>query len=460
VLRLRHPHDREILRLALPAFGALVAEPLFILADSAIVGHLGTPQLAGLGIAGTALTTIVSLCVFLAYGTTSAVARRLGAGDLSGAIRQGVDGMWLGLGIGLLLVAAGLPLSVGVVRLLGAEGAVFSYALTYLQISLAGVPAMLVVLAATGVLRGLQDTRTPLVVSVAAAVVNVVLNLLLVYGAGLGIAGSALGTVIAQIGAASAYVVVVIRGARRHGAPLRPDRTGIRAAAAASVPLLVRTLTLRVVIASTTAVAAYLGTAEVAAHQVAFAIWSLLALALDAVAIAGQAIVGRYLGASDVAGTRAATRRMIEWSVAAGFVFGVVIAVGRWAYIPLFTNDQAVQQLLASVLLLVAVLQPLNGAIFALDGVLIGAGDGRYLAWAGLGTMLVFLPAAWAVLALDAGLLGLWAALGLFMLARLVTLAPRARGDAWLVTGALLPNRKPTESGGGLDRRGGDRVIS
>jgi putative MATE family efflux protein len=428
--------------LALPAFGALVAEPLFILADSAIVGHLGTAQLAGLGIAGAALTTAVSMCVFLAYGTTSAVARLLGAGDLRGAIRQGVDGMWLGLVIGVLLAVAGLPLSAGVVRLLGADAAVFPYAHTYLQISLAGIPAMLVVLAATGVLRGLQDTRTPLIVSVVAAAANVGLNLLLVYGAGLGIAGSALGTVIAQTGAGAAYAVVVVRGARRHGAPLRPDPAGIRAAAGASVPLLIRTLTLRVVIASATAVAAYIGTVEVAAHQVAFAIWSFLALALDAVAIAGQAIVGRYLGASDVAGTRAATLRMIEWSVAAGAVFGIIVAAARPAYVPLFTADPAVHQLLGGVLLLVAVLQPLNGAIFALDGVLIGAGDGRYLAWAGLGTLLVFLPAAWAVLAFDAGLLGLWAALGLFMVARLVALVPRARGDAWLVTGALLPSRR------------------
>jgi putative MATE family efflux protein len=437
--RLRHPHDREILRLAVPAFGALVAEPLFLLADSAIVGHLGTAQLAGLGIAGTALTTAVSLCVFLAYGTTAAVARRLGAGDLAGAIRQGVDGMWLALGIGLVLIAAGLPLSSGIVRLLGAEGPVVGYAQTYLQISLAGIPAMLVVLAATGVLRGLQDTRTPLVVAVVAATANVLLNLALVYGAGLGIAGSALGTVLAQMGAAAAFVLVVVRGARSHGVSLRPGRAGVRVAAGTGMALLVRTATLRVVIALATAVAARLGTAEVAAHQVAFAIWTFLALALDAVAIAGQAIVGRYLGAGDVAATRAATRRMIEWSVAAGLLLGAVIAAARPAYIPLFTGDPVVQGLLAGVLLLVAVLQPLNGAIFALDGVLIGAGDGRYLAWAGLLTMLVFLPAAGAVLVFHAGLLALWAALALFMLARLVTLVPRARGHAWLVTGAALP---------------------
>jgi putative MATE family efflux protein len=440
---LRHPYDREIWRLALPAFGSLVAEPLFLLADAAIVGHLGTAQLAALGIAGTILATAVSLCVFLAYGTTAAVARRLGAGDVPGAIRQGVDGMWLGLGIGLVLVLAGLPGASAAVRLLGGQGAVAEYAEIYLRISLAGVPAMLVVLAATGVLRGLQDTRTPLVVSVAAAGGNVVLNLLLVYGAGswpgLGIAGSALGTVIAQTGAAAAYVVVVVRAGRRYAASLRPDLAGIRASATASVPLFVRTLTLRVVIAAATGVAAHLGTAEVAAHAVVFAIWTFLALALDSVAIAGQALVGRYLGASDVVSARAAMRRMIEWSVVAGVVFGLVIVGARPAYLPLFTQDAVVRDLLAGVLLLVAALQPLNGAIFALDGVLIGAGDSRYLAWAGVATMLVFLPAARLVMAYDLGLVGLWAAIGVFMLGRLVTLAPRARGEAWLVTGAALP---------------------
>jgi Na+-driven multidrug efflux pump len=175
---------------------------------------------------------------------------------------------------------------------------------------------------------------------------------------------------------------------------------------------------------------------------VAFAIWSLLALALDAVAIAGQAIVGRYLGAADVAGARAATRRMVEWGVGVGVVLGLLVAVARPAYVPLFTSDTAVRELLAAVLLLVALLQPLAGAVFALDGVLIGAGDGRYLAWAGLWTMLAFLPPAWLVLVADAGLLALWGAIAVFMFARLGFLWTRARGVAWLVTGAALPSSR------------------
>jgi putative MATE family efflux protein len=278
-------------------------------------------------------------------------------------------------------------------------------------------------------------------VAAAGAVANVGLNLLLVYGAGLGIAGSALGTVLAQTGMAAAFVAVVVRGARAHHAPLRPDLPGIRSAATAGVPLIVRTATLRAALLVMTYVATASGTVAIAAHQVAFTIWIFLALALDAVAIAGQAIVGRYLGAADVDGARVATRRMVEWGAGAGVVLGVVIVVLRAAYVPVFSDDPDVQALLASVLVVAAVFQPVCGVVFALDGVLIGAGDGRYLAWAGVVTLVVFLPLAGLVLRADAGLVALWWAFNGFLLARLVTLVLRWRGDAWLVTGAALPRR-------------------
>jgi len=424
-----------------PAFGALVAEPLFLLADSAIVGHLGTPQLAGLGVAGALLATSVSVCVFLAYGTTAAVARRVGAGDLRAAIAQGVDGVWLALGLGCLLAAALVAAAGPLVDAFGTSAAATPYALTYLRVSALGLPAMLSVLAATGVLRGLQDTVTPLVVATLGAVANIVLNLVLVYPAGLGIAGSALGTVLAQTGMAVAFLTVVVRGARREHAPLRPDLTGIRAAGRAGVPLIVRTVTLRAALLLATYVAAAAGTVAVAAHQVAFTIWLFLSLMLDAVAIAGQAIVGRYLGASDVEGTRAATRRMVEWGVGAGIVLGVVLLALRALFVPLFTEDPAVRELLGSVLVVAAVAQPVCGVVFALDGVLIGAGDGRYLALAGAITLACFTPLALLVLATDGGLVWLWWAFNAFMLARLVTLVTRWRGEAWLVTGAALPRR-------------------
>jgi putative MATE family efflux protein len=433
----RHPADPEIWRLALPALGALVAEPLFLLADTAIVGHLGTPQLAALGIAGVVLATLVNVSIFLAYGTTAAVARRLGAGDRRGALAQGVDGCWLAVLVGVATLTVGWPLTPWVVSLFGPQPDVAGYAETYLRISLLGIPSMLLVLAATGVLRGLQDTRTPLVVAAAGAASNVVLNLVLVYGLGLGIAGSALGTVIAQTAMAAAFVRVVGRGARRHGAPLRPDWPGVRRSFGAGVPLVVRTVSMRAALVVATVVATGLGTEELAAHQIAYITWSLLALVLDAIAIAAQALVGKDLGAGDVAVVRSTTRRMVEWGLLAGTGLGVLVAVVAPFYALLFTRDPEVRGLVVLALLVVAVMQPLAGWVFVLDGVLIGAGDGRFLAVASALSVLAFLPAAWAVSAYDLGLVALWAAIGVWMLARLLTLALRERGDSWVVTGAL-----------------------
>jgi putative MATE family efflux protein len=437
---LRNPHDAEILRLAIPAFGALVAEPLYLLADSAIVGHLGTPQLAALGLAGTVLQTLATLFIFLAYATTATVARQLGAGDRRAAIAGGIDGLWLALGLGVVLALVGVVAAPAAVGAFDPSPIVREYAVTYLQIGVLGMPALLLTFAGTGVLRGLQDTRTPLWIAGAAYGANVVLNVLFVYSFGWGIGGSAWGTVVAQTGGAVALVVVVVRGARRHGVSLRPHLGGIRASAHGGVPLLVRTLTLRAAILVTTYVATEVGDTALAAHQVAFTLWTTLALALDALAIAGQAIVGRYLGGSDVAGTRAATRRMIEWGVAAGLVFGLVLVLARPLYIPLFTADPQVQALLADVILVFAIFEPLAGTVFVLDGVLIGAGDGRYLAYAGLWTLVAFLPLAGLVLGLDGGLVALWWAFGGFMVARLVTLMLRERSGAWLVTGAQTPS--------------------
>lgn len=429
-------HDREILALAVPAFGALVAEPLFVMADSAIVGHLGTPQLAGLGIAAALLTTAVSVFVFLAYATTAAVSRRVGAGDLQAAIRQGMDGIWLALLLGAAVIAVVLPAAPWLVSLFGASDTVAPYAITYLRISALGIPAMLMVLAATGVIRGLQDTRTPLYVAIGGFTLNAALNALLVYGAGLGIAGSAWGTVIAQCAMAAAYLVVVVRGARRHEASLRPDLAGIRACAQAGAPLLVRTLSLRAILMIATAVAARLGDADIAAHQILLSLWSLLAFALDAIAIAGQAIIGRYLGAGDTDGAKAVCRRMVQWGIAAGIVLGLLVALARPVFIPLFTSDPAVEDALLPALLVVALSQPVSGIVFVLDGVLMGAGDGSYLAWAMLLTLAVFTPAALLLPTLGGGLTALWWAMTLMMLVRMVTLQLRARSGRWLVAGA------------------------
>jgi putative MATE family efflux protein len=429
--------DREILRLAVPALGALVAEPLFLLADSAIVGRIGTVPLGGLGVASQALTTLVGISIFLAYGTTAAVARQLGAGRRQEAIRQGIDGIWLAAAIGVVVLAVGWPLAPQIVRVFGASPAVSGGAMTYLRISLFGAPSMLVILAGTGVLRGLQDTRTPLAVAVAASTLNVVLNATLVLGLHWGLAGSASGTVIAQSAGAGAYLVMIGRGARRAGVGLGFDRAGLRASATAAVGLIVRTLALQVVLVVTTAVAARQGDAAIAAHQVAFRIWLLLALALDAIAIAGQAITGRCLGAGDVAAARAATGRMIGWGALYGTGFCLILLLARPLLPGLFGVTPAVRGLLLPVLVVAALQQPAAGVVFVLDGVLIGAGDQRYLAWTGVVALAVYLPAVLAVRVLHGGLVALWLAYSLWLLVRFVTLTLRARGSRWLVTGAV-----------------------
>jgi putative MATE family efflux protein len=433
--RRNRAQDREILRLAVPAFLALVAEPLFLLADSAVVGHLGTPQLAALGIASAVLGTLVSLCIFLAYGTTASVARQVGAGNTRGALVQGIDGLWLATIMGALLTAVVLPLCEPIVDLFGPGPRVADLAVTYLQIALLGVVPLLLMLAATGVLRGLQDTRTPLIVAVTGNLANIALNVALVYGAGLGIAGSALGTLIAQIGSAVALVWVVVRAARRESASLRPDLAGIKQAGRAGVPLIMRTLMLRASLLIMTYAAARLGEADLATMQLALTIWTFLAFTLDAVAIAAQAITGRYLGAADAEGTRAVTIRMERWGWLTGVVTGVLLAALSPFLGRLFTSDQAVLDLLVPVLLVAAAAQPLAGIVFVLDGVLIGAGDGAYLAWAQLVTLALFAPAAWLVG--GNGLTWLWVAFAVFFMGgRAVTLLARAHGDRWMRLGA------------------------
>ncbi len=442
-------HDREIVRLAVPAFLALVAEPLFLLADAAIVGHLGTEPLAGLGIAAAVLQTVIGLCVFLAYGTTAGVARRLGAGDLRGALTQGIDGVWLAVVIGAVATVLGVVFTEELVGLFGADGSVADPAATYLRIAFLGTTPLLVMLATTGVLRGLQDTRTPLVVAVAGNALNVALNLLLVYGAGpvagLGLVGSAWGSVLAQVASAGALVWVVVRAARREGASLAPDLAGIRAAAHAGIALVIRTLTLRAALLLTT-YAVVVSTADggaqavdVATHQLALTIWVFLAFALDAIAIAAQAITGRYLGAGDVTGTREVTERMVRWGLVSGVVTGAALAAASPVLGVLFTGDVDVRDRLVPVLLIAALGQPVAGVVFVLDGVLIGAGDGTYLAWGGLVTLVAYAPIVLGAVALGGGLLAIWVSFtAVFMGARLVVLVRRARGTAWLVTGATV----------------------
>ena len=434
-------NSREILRLAVPAFGALIAEPLFLLADSAIVGHLGVSQLAGVGLASAVLHTAVGLMVFLAYSTTPAVARAIGEGSLSKALAAGRDGVWLALGLGLVLAAAGFAGAELLVDLMGATGDVRQFAVDYLRWSMPGLVAMLLIFAGTGVLRGLQDTRTPLAVASAGFTLNILLNLALVYGMGWSVTGSAVGTSIAQWAMALVYLVIVRRNARDHGVSLRPDWHGVRSMTKVGSWLMLRTLSLRIAILATVLVVTAQGPVNLAAHQLAMTIFTFLAFALDALAIAAQALIGKELGAANPATARELTRTMIRWGAGFGVVTGALLAFAApWAG-ALFTSDAGVQAALTLALWVLAAGQPVAGYVFVLDGVLIGAGDAKYLAIAGVVNLAVYLPllAAVRISGVDgvAGLTWLWAAFSLgYMCARAVTLGLRARTDRWMVLGS------------------------
>ncbi len=283
----------------------------------------------------------------------------------------------------------------------------------------------------------MQDTKTTLVIAIAANTVNLALELLLVYGLDRGIAGSAWGTVAAQVLAALAFLVIVHRSARRADASIAPRAAGVKATAVVGSHLMVRTGSLLFALLLTTAVAARISDIAVAAHQIAFQIWTFLALALDAIAIAGQALVGKFLGADDDHGARAASRRMLELGLVAGLGLGILTALLRPVLVPLFTDSRAVEALAEQVLWFVAALQPVAAAVFVLDGILIGAGDSRYLAAAMAVATLVYVPAVALVSALDGGLLMLWAAFSLWVVARFVGMGARFVTDRWLVTGAV-----------------------
>jgi putative MATE family efflux protein len=320
------------------------------------------------------------------------------------------------------------------VGLFATSDRVTPYAETYLRISMMGLPSMLVVLAATGVMRGLKNTRVPMLVLTVAAVVNVILNLVLVYPAGLGVAGSALGTVIAQTGAAVWLSVVVLRRAIGQRAPLWPQPSGVLAAAAAGLPLLTRTVLLRVVVLCMTFVAAAQGDTALASHQIAFTLWFLLAMPAEAFATSGQAMVAHVLGASDTGGARAVARRVAAWGFASGLLLSVLLLALRPVYVPVFTVDPAVRDLVWPLAAVVAVTNPIGSVLYVLEGVLIGAGDVRYLAMSMLLALMVFLPLAGLVMATQAGVVALWWVLGAWLLARLITVYLRYRSNVWLRT--------------------------
>lgn len=450
--------NRRILSLATPSLGALIAQPVFVLIDSAMVGHLGAVSLAGLSLASSILTTAVGLFVFLAYATTATTARLFGAGDRRSGLRAGIDGMWLALLIGVIAAALLWLLTPALVHAFGASGALARAAVDYLRFSAPGIPGMLLVYASTGTLRGLLDTRTPFIVATLGAVMNVGLNAIFLYGLRMGVGGSGLGTAITETLMALALGLPVIRAAHADAVSLRPRRTGLSASLGSGTPLFIRTLTLRAAILLTVWAATALGPAALAAHQILNSLWSFSAMALDSLAIAAQALIGTSLGMADAA--RGASpesvtsqgsmsvpqarltvdqvlRRSLAWGVGTGVIVGLILAATS-PWIPLaFTSDASVIAAASAAILVLASAMPLAGAVFLFDGVLMGAGDGVYLAKAGIITLLPYAPLAILIQHGtfgdgQTGLVALWIAFAwVFMLARALTTGLRARTDAW-----------------------------
>ena len=438
---------REVLRLAGPALPVLAAEPLYLLVDTAVVGRLGAVPLAGLAIAGVVFAQVTGQLTFLSYGTTARAARLHGAGRRSAAVGEGVQATWLALAVGLLVLLVGQLVAGPVVRALGDGGAVGAAAESWLRIALFGAPLVLVTLAGNGWMRGVQDTARPLRYVLGGNGLSAVLCPLLVHGAGpawagLGLVGSAVANVAGQAVGAVLFLSALHR--ERTAAPpaapvlLRPVPAVLRAQLATGRDLLARSLAFQACFLSAAAVAARFGAATVAAHQIVLQLWFFMALVLDAVAIAAQSLVGAALGAGDVRRARALARQVGGYGLVLGAAFGIVFAALAGVLPRVFTVDPAVLAAVPAAWWFFAGMQPLAGVVFALDGVLLGAGDAAYLRTTTLLAAAVgFLPLTWASLALGWGLVGIWTGLAAMVAVRLAAVLLRVRSGRWAVAGAV-----------------------
>jgi putative MATE family efflux protein len=421
--------DRRIIALAVPALGALAAEPLYVLVDTGIVGHLGVAPLAGLALAGTVLATVTTLCNFLEYGSTPKVGRLFAVGDRAAAAHLGRQSVLLAMLLGVVLGALTAALAQPLLTLLGGHGHVGRLAALYIRIAAIGLPCALIAVASQGYFRGVARLKLPLVVLLSGNLLNAVLELWFVDGLHWGIAGSAWGTVIAQMVMAGAFLMLVGRGDRSR--PLI-DTAALRSLAQAGSEILVRTGALYAAFLIAGAVLARTGAASLAAHQIVFQLWNMLALVLDAIAIAAQVLVSHQLALRDVAGARALARRALVWSLGVGGVCCVLFLALGDVLPQVFTASPRVLNRVHAVWLIFAAMQPLNALVFALDGILLGAGDTRYLALAMVpSSLLVFAPLAIASLLAGWGIVGVWLAIVALIAARFVLGGLRFLGEDW-----------------------------
>jgi putative MATE family efflux protein len=425
---------RRIAGLALPALVVLAAEPLYVLVDTAVVGHLGSLPLAAVAIGGTVMSFAVWFGTLMAYGTTGRAARRFGAGDRAAAVAEGVQASWLALGAGLLLAVGGIIAAQPLAGILAGDPATAEAAAGWLRIAALGAPGLLLAAAGNGWMRGVQDTRRPLWIVLGANVLSAILCPLLVYGAGLGLTGSAIANVTAQTLGGALFLIALIRETRA----LRPVPSIIVRQVVLGRDLLIRGAAFQACFLSATAVASRFGVAAVGAHQIGLQLWFFAALALDAVAIAAQSLVGAALGAGATDEARDVARRVTLAGAVAAVGFAVLAAAGASVVPGWFTPDPAVHEQAAIIWPWFVALLPFAGVVYALDGVFIGAGDVAFLRTLTiLSALLGFLPAIWTAYALDLGLGGVWAGLGLFTLARFAGLVWRWRSPRWLITGAV-----------------------
>lgn len=424
-LRLRHPLDREILALAVPALGTLAADPLVSLVDTAFVGRLGVVPLAALGVNASIFSLAFLVFNFLAYGTTPLVARAVGEGDRDRAGRLAVEALTLAVVVGLIAVAALQILAAPIVRAMGASGELVAPTLAYLRIRALAGPAVLIITAGHGIFRGWQDTRTPLIVSIGLNLVNLVLDPILIFGAGWGIRGAAIATVVAQwAGAAWFLWLIFVRRREALGVrPLVPRVRDLLPFMRIGGALVVRTFSLVGTMALATAVATRVGTLEVAAHLVASQLWLLLALVIDALAVAGQAMVGRLRGEGHPVAAMRAADRLLAWGLGVGLLLALGFAATAEWLPRFFTDDATTITTTRTVLPFVIAMQPLNALVFVWDGIYIGAEAFRYLALqmiasaaAAVSVLLLVVPLGW-------GLQGVWWGMVALMSVRAVTLA-------------------------------------